>query len=254
MNKIFAIVVCLNLVSGAIKLSAQDPSTPLLLEAARLESIYKDVDALQKYLQVLSIQPSHLIALCKTSELYNLIGRRIKDKEKQHTYYRASQAYAEKALKINPNNSEANFVMALSLGRIAQTGSGQARVNAVKLIRQHAERCIQLDPGNFKGYHVLGKWNLEVSNLSSFEKWLVKLAYGELPKASLENAIINYEKSRQLNPAFQLNYLELAKAYHKIDQDTKSLAMLKTVLAMPNLSADDQRVHFEARELLGEIQ
>ena len=214
MNKIFALAVCFCLLSGTLPAHAQDPAA-LLHEAGKLELAYKDVDALQKYLQVLSIQPSHIVALCKTSELYNLIGRRIPDKEKQRTYYHASQTYAERALKANPNHSEANFVMALSLGRMAQTGSGQSRINAVKLIRQYAERCIQLDPTNFKGYHVLGKWNLEVSNLSSFEKWLVKMAYGALPPATLDNAILNYEKSRQLNPAFQLNYLELARAYHK---------------------------------------
>jgi hypothetical protein len=253
MNKILAIAICFSLLTARGSASAQDAAT-LIHEAGKLELAYKDVDALQKYLQVLNLQPSHIVALCKTSELYNLIGRRITDKEKQRTYYHASHTYAEKALKVNPNNSEANFVMALSLGRIAQTGSGQSRINAVKSIRQYAERCIQLDPNNFKGYHVLGKWNLEVSNLSSFEKWLVKMAYGALPPATLDNAIINYEKSRQLNPAFQLNYLELARAYHKKEQDQKSLAMLKTVLAMPNHSADDQRVHKEAKELLEDIE
>ena len=253
MNNIFAIAICFTLFTGTAVASEQDPAA-LLHEATKLEMAYKDADALQKYLQVLSIQPSHMVALCKTSELYNLIGRRIADKEKQRTYYHASQTYAEKALKVNPNHSEANFVMALSLGRMAQTGSGQSRINAVKSIRQYAERCIQLDPTNFKGYHVLGKWNLEVSNLSSFEKWLVKMAYGALPPASIDNAISNYEKSRQLNPAFQLNYLELARAYHKKDQDSKSIAMLKKVLSMPNQSADDQRVHKEAKELLEDIE
>jgi len=253
MNKLFLIAVssCLALHPGNLR--AQDPAT-LMHEAKRLESAFKDVDALQLYLQVLSIQPSHIVALCKTSELYNLIGRRIADKEKQRSYYQASQAYAEKALKVNPNNSEANFVMALSMGRMAQTGSGQARVNAVKLIRQYAERCIQLDPNNFKGYHVLGKWNLEVSNLGSLEKWLVKMAYGALPQASLDQAILNYEKSRQLNPSFELNYLELARAYRKKGDNTRALTLLKTVLAMPAQSADDQRVHKEARELYADIK
>lgn len=232
---------------------AQDPAV-LVKEARQLEAGYKDADALEKYLQVLAVQPLHLVALCKTSELYNLIGRRLPDKEKQRSYYHSSQVYAEKALKVNPNNSEANFVMALAMGRMAQTGSGQARINAVKQIRQYAERCVQLDPSNFKGYHVLGKWNLEVSNLNSLEKWLVKMAYGALPKASLDDAITNYERSRQLNPAFQLNYLELARAYHKKEQDQKSLALLKTVLAMPSASADDQRVHKEAKDLLADIE
>lgn len=241
------------MLSLSLKPKAQEPDL-LLKEARQLELSFRDVDALQKYLQVLSLQPSHILALCKTSELYNLIGRRIQDKEKQRSYYQASQQYAEKALKINPNSSEANFVMALAMGRMAQTGSGQQRVNAVKLIRQYAERCVQLDPGNFKGYHVLGKWNMEVSNLNSLEKWLVKMAYGALPKATLEDAIANYEKSRQLNPAFQLNYLELARCYNKLDKKDKALQHIRTVLAMPAVSVDDQRVHKEARELQSGLQ
>lgn len=242
------LVLCLSL-----KPKAQEPDL-LLKEARQLELAFREIDALQKYLQVLTLQPTHILALCKTSELYNLIGRRIQDKEKQRSYYQASQQYAEKALRVNPNSSEANFVMALAMGRMAQTGSGQQRINAVKLIRQYAERCVQLDPNNFKGYHVLGKWNLEVSNLNSIEKWLVKVAFGALPKASVEDAITNYEKSRKLNPSFQLNYLELARCYNKVDQKEKARQQIRTLLAMPAVSVDDQRVHKEARDLQADLQ
>ena len=36
-----------------------------------------------------------------------------------------------------------------------------------------------------------------------------------LPAASLDDAIYYFEKSRILNPAFILNYLELARSYHR---------------------------------------
>src|SRR6476661_4836571 len=104
MNKLFLIAVTLIVAFRPGNLNAQDPAA-LIHEARKLELSFKDVDALQLYLQVLSIQPSHIVALCKTSELYNLIGRRLPDKEKQRSYYQASQTYAEKALKVNPNNS-----------------------------------------------------------------------------------------------------------------------------------------------------
>ena len=73
----------------------------------------------------------------------------------------------------------------------------------------------------------MGKWNYEVSNLSAFEKAAVKIIYGGLPAASLNNSIMYYEKAKSLAPLFTLNYLELAKAYHKNDDDTKAISLLK---------------------------
>jgi hypothetical protein len=81
---------------------------------------------------------------------------------------------------------------------------GQGKVVAVKEIKTYADRCIQLDAKNFKGYHVLGKWHYEVSDLNAFERWIVKITYGALPPSSIDDAIKNYEKSKQLSPGFLL--------------------------------------------------
>ena len=157
----------------------------LLTEAKHAESQFKDADALAKYQQVLSVQPNHITALCRSSELLNVLGRRQSAKEKQREYYTKSLQHAQRAIKVAPTNSEANFVMSLAMGRLAQTGGGEQRINAVREIKSYAEKCIQYDPNNYKGYHVLGKWHFEVSSLNSVERWLVKVTYGGLPKASV---------------------------------------------------------------------
>ena len=147
-------------------------------------------------LKIIQHDPLHIDALCKTSELYNIIGKRRPTKEEQKQYYKTGESYARKALKVNPNHSEANFAMAISMGRMALISSGKDKVAAVKEIKTYADKCIQLDGKNFKGYHVLGKWHYEVSDLNSFERWIVKITYGALPPSSLDEAIKNYEKSK----------------------------------------------------------
>ena len=53
----------------------------LLNEARQLESRFNDQQALQKYSQVLRHQPNNLKALCKSSELHALEGRRLPTKD-----------------------------------------------------------------------------------------------------------------------------------------------------------------------------
>jgi len=186
--------------------NAQDINL-LLKDAQQLETAFKEPEALQKYLDVIRFQPGNLTALIKISELYSILGKHQGTKDKQKEYYRNARVYAQKALTVNGNSSDANVVMALAMGRMALISSGDDKIKAIKDVKTYSEKSVQLDPNNFKGYHVLAKWNYEVSDLNSVEKWLVKVAYEALPKASLDDAIKYFEKSRQLNPSFLLNYL-----------------------------------------------
>ncbi len=232
---------------------AQDVTT-LLKDAKQLETVFRDNEALVKYMEVLKLDPVNLPALCKVSELYSLLGKRQAKKEDQKNYFKAARSFGQQALKANANSAEANFVMALAMGRMAIISSGEEKINAVKDIRTYADRCVQLDPQNYKGYHILGRWHYEVSNLSSVEKWLVKVTYGSLPPASMQDAINYYEKSKQINPSLLVNYLELAKIYHKKEDNAKAIELINTLLKLPNVIHDDPTVKIEAKKLLNKWQ
>lgn len=225
----------------------------LMQQAESFEKAFKDDEALKKYTEVLKYEPLNIDALCKTSELYSVIGKRRPTKEEQKQYYKTGESYARKALKVNPNHSEANFAMAISMGRMALISSGKEKIVAVKEIKTYADKCIQLDPKNYKGYHVLGKWHYEVSDLNSLEKWIVKITYGALPPSSLEESIKNYEKSKHLSPGFLLNYLELAKAYKRKGETNKARALLEQLQKLPPAASDDGKIKSLGRKLLNEL-
>ncbi|HUP13130.1 MAG TPA: hypothetical protein VM187_12975, partial [Niastella sp.] len=214
----------------------------------------KEPEALQKYLDVVRAQPANLTALIKISELYSVLGKHQGSKDKQKEYYRNARGYAQKALQVNANSSDANVVMAIAMGRMALASSGEEKIKAVKDIKTYSEKCVQLDPNNFKGWHVLAKWHYEVSDLNSVEKWLVKVAYEALPKASLDEAIKFFEKSRSLNPSFLLNYLELAKCWHRKDNDKKAREFLEVMLKMPNKIGEDVSIKMKGKKLLEEYK
>lgn len=252
-KKAFIHYLSLLLIFVPLQNLAQDIAAQLK-EARQLEAGFKDNEALQKYLHILSLDANNITALCRASELYNSLGKRQPSKEKQKEYYNKSKVFAQKALNVNPNSSEANFVMALAMGRMALISSGQERINAVKEIKVFAERSVQLDSRNFKGYHLLGRWNFEVSDLSALEKWLVKLTYGALPAASLQDAIRYYEKSAQLNPGFLLNYLELAKAYTRNEESKKAVSLLYAMMKLPSTSSEDAMIRSEGKKLLEKLR
>ncbi len=227
---------------------AQDVGS-LQKEVERLESFNEEL-ALQKCQEILKLQPANLVANCKSSELCSSIGHRQTIAEKKIVYFTSAKKYAEQALRINPNSSEANFVMAIAIGRMALLLNGREKIAAVDQIKKYAQFSIKCDPNNYKPYHVLARWHYEVSDLSIFERSVARLFYGGVPPASLKEAIYNYEKCRSLVPDLKVNYLELAKCYHRNDEPAKAFDMLKRAIAMPDKIQDDKRVKEEAKELL----
>ncbi|MDP4131106.1 MAG: hypothetical protein Q8939_13165, partial [Bacteroidota bacterium] len=143
---------------------------PLLREAQQQESSLHENEAFLKYAEILKLQPNNLIALCKCSELSSRIGARISRKDKMQQYFIAAKNYASSALRVDPNSSDANFVMALALGRLSLIAGTRERIVLARDIKRYAEISIRLDPSNFKPYHVLGKWNYEVSDLNVAER------------------------------------------------------------------------------------
>jgi tetratricopeptide (TPR) repeat protein len=246
------LIPILFLLLGPLWVPAQDV-TGIQKDAERLEKTNMEA-AFRKYQELLTFQPLNLNALCKSSELCSSLGHRQAQKSARIDYYHTARRYAEIALRINPNFAEANFVMAVAMGRIALVAGGREKIQAVNDIKKYAERAIQLDPNNFKAYHVLGKWNYEVSSLNGMERAAAKVFYGGLPSASIQEAIRNYETSRLLNPDFNLNYLELAKSYLRVNRKDLARSLLSKLIGMSFKTEDDARIREEGQKILKEIQ
>lgn len=233
---------------------AQDLQS-LLNEAARLELVPDEKASFHKYKEVLKISSTNIYALNKCSELCSRIGQRETGNSKlRDEYYQAAKLYAETALKLDPNNSESNCVMAIALGRSSMSKSGKEKIINAREIRRYVDAAIANDPQNFKAWHVLGRWQYEISNLNAVERGLVKLLYGGLPSATLKQSITAFEKARALRPEFILNYLEMAKAYKDNENKAKAIAYLTVMFNLPTQTEDDPGIKEKGRALLKDWQ
>lgn len=222
----------------------------LVKEADRLEALPNEKAALAQFKEALKLQPQNAYVLTKCSELCSRIGNREKNTATRDSYYTAAQSYARTALQYHPGNDEANVAMAIAIGRVALLKSGKEKISAVKDIKRYADLALKANNRNFKAWHIIGKWNYEVSNLNMMERAATKVFYGGLPAASLKESIRAYEFARGLSPGFVLNYLELAKAYNRNDERQKAIALLKIIPTLPSKTEDDPRIKAEASELL----
>ncbi|GAB4091978.1 tetratricopeptide repeat protein [Flaviaesturariibacter terrae] len=228
------------------------PEREWLETAQRQEAALNEGAAFETLKVAVKVNPSSYPALWKLSELCSRIGKRQSQKEQQLAYYRLGKSYAERAVTVNPSGADGYYVLAVAMGRMAMTQSGKERVHSVKDIRTYIEKALQLNPSHGRAWHVLGKWHYEVSNLGMFEKAALRIVYGGLPPASLSESISCYERARQLEPDFALNYLELAKAYHKNNQDDKARECLRRLATVPLRTGDDAHIKQEGARMLKE--
>ena len=240
------------LTSLSLAASAQSEQQ-LVQQADRYEAGLNEVQAFETFKKVIQVNPNNYYALWKLSELCSRIGNRQATAKQKQDYFIAGKKYAEQAIKINPKGADGYYALAVAMGRFALTKSGSEKINAVKEIRFNAEKAIKINPSHGRAWHVVGKWHYEVSNLNMFEKAGVKIIYGGLPSASIQESIRAYEKAKELEPHFALNFLELAKAYKRNDQDAKAIQVLRALPSIPNKTVDDPRIKREGAALLKEL-
>lgn len=219
----------------------------------KAETAIKNMDetnAFKYYKLALQKDESHLDALCGASLLCSRIGNRQSKESIKISFFKASKNYAVKALNINPNLDEANYVMAVAMGRMALISGAKDKVAASRDIYKYINKAIKINSKHAGAWHVLGKYYFEVANLNFAERGAANLLFGGLPEGSISQAISCYEKCLALDPAYLINYLELAKAYKQSNQKSKAKALLETGLNKPNKQQDDTSTKADMRKLL----
>ncbi len=221
-----------------------------------LEQKLKEEQAIDKYKEVILIQPSNLKAYTKLVELNCAAGARQTDTATRSKYYKQAKAYADAALRLDSSGADANYMMAVVYDRIAQSEIKKEKfADEMKLMRDYAAKAIAANPAMGKAYGILGKWHLEVLTLNPVKKAAVKvLYYSRLDEANIDTAIAYMEKCKTLEPYYCPNFLHLGEAYdyHKLYE--KAIAVLQQLAKLPTKRQEDVDVKAEGAVLLQKLQ
>jgi tetratricopeptide (TPR) repeat protein len=166
-----------------------------------------------------------------------------------------AMSYAELAVSGNPESSQGHTCLAICRANLADLVGGQRKIELGEGARASAERAVELEPGNFLAYLILGAWHREMATLGGFTRVVAKIVYGGLPRgASLDESEKCLRRAVQLapdriNPHLQLGLTLLAmKQYHKAEKAFEKA----TVLLVK--SPDDAAYQEDARKQLVKVR
>jgi tetratricopeptide (TPR) repeat protein len=221
------------------------------IKQAEIKLVQRDeVKALDYYKSALLKDGNNTKALIGASILYSKCGNRQAATEAQKSMFLVAKQYALKALSQEPNNAECAYAMSVAMGRMALISGIKDKIAAVRDIKKYADKTITLNPNFAFGWHVLGKYNYEISKLNFAEKGMANLLLGGLPNGDIKTAIACYEKCRTLDKTYITNLLDLAKAYQYNKQVKEAKAICKEISTLPLRTFDDAGFKEEASKLL----
>lgn len=225
---------------------------------ARADSLYElheEEQALELYTQLLEEDPEHFTALWRSSFLNSRVGDRQEEEEDQERYFEEAIALAERALEVNSDHPQSNYVMAVAMGRKALIAGAKDRVAASRDIKKYTDRAIEQDSTHAGAWHVLGRWHLKVANLSWVERAAANTLFGGLPKgASEEQAAESIEKAIELRDDYPLYYYDLAVVYEEMGKKEEAVETCRKTLEIDSPIPGTDEVKEDCQQIIDDLQ
>ena len=240
-----------------IGFAQKSPGTASLLqEAQQYFDQAQEKEALSIYLKVLKQAPDNFDALWHTSLIYARIGYRYDNKTEMRENYQKALEYAEQVLKLYPGKGPSHFVYAVANGRISDISDTQTQIKKSHIIKEHAEKAVELMPDYAPAWHLLGLWHSKVANISSAKKFAAGLISQGVPKGASNKKAVEYmQKAIQLQPEQILRFkLDLARHYVRAGQNQLAIHTLREVVQISPKNDIDEWNLKRAKALLEKLQ
>lgn len=227
-------------------------------EADKSVAEFNNQRALDILLEAEKKYPDNYEILWRISRSYIDIAEHLPDqtsaqKDEQLAMYKKSFDYADRSVKLAPDQSITYVRRAIANGRIALFEGVFSAIGTVKDVKADCEKAIQIgNGGNYVqalAHYVLGRTHMKVCE----KAYLIRLPLG-LGWGDMDESIRLLETAVKLRPNFRMFYLELGKAYIEEKEWNKARETLTKVEKAPVADEDDETFLAEAKELLNKIK
>jgi hypothetical protein len=241
----------------AVPLGAQNVKDHVAMGTAALQ-VHDLRTALAHYDAALAIdsmayEPNWRAALVLLDE-GEQIPDSVKSPERDSLYARAERL-ARRAVAADSLGADGHFALAAAVGQESLTMGKKDRIRSARLIRDEAQRAIELNPRHDGAYDILGQWNADIMRLSGLSRFFAKqlLGAGIFGEASWEGAVSNMERAVALDPGRLYHRLELAEIYVDRKRYADARAELDTLASLPDREIMDSVYRRQGAELRKKI-
>jgi tetratricopeptide (TPR) repeat protein len=242
----------LGLLGLAAMLRAADAGD-LMREALAAETRLDSRAALQLYEQAGAARPNDAFILQKIARQYSDLVVEQPDTEAKKRYAQTALDYARRAVDLKPDDPVNVLSLAVCHGKLAVYSDTKTKIRYSRLVKEEAERALALDPNYAWAHHLLGRWHYEVADLGATSKFFVRLLYGGLPPASLDEGIRHLQRATELEPDELNHWLELGFAHAAAGQADAARAEWTRGLTMPSRGKHDEPAKQRARAALARL-
>jgi tetratricopeptide (TPR) repeat protein len=247
---ILSLVGALCLVAGAMRAESADA---LIAKGDVFDKQLQAADALDNYLPAEKLEPRNAQLMVRIARQYRHLMSDASDKNEKLRLGHISLEYAQRAATLAPNNAEAQLSPAISLGKMLPSMSSKDQINASPRIKAAVDRTLVLDPTNDNAWHILGRWNRVLANVSVLKRVLAKALYGDLPVTTNEAAEKCLLKAIEINPNRLMHYIELGRIYAQMGRKEEARNYLQKGMAMPNKEKDDPEMKEIGKQILQKL-
>ena len=235
--RLLGAVLCL---SGGV--ARAEDADALIAKGDQLDKKFQPKEALEEYLPANKLEPDNVRLLVCIARQYRHLMSDTPSKQEKLRLGNISLEYATRAATLAPKNAEAQLSPAISYGKMLPYMGSKDQVNASPKIKAAVDRTLQLDPANDTAWHMLGRWNRVLADVSALKRVLAKTFYGDLPVTTNEAAEKCLLKAIAINPNRLMHYIELGRIYAQMGRKEEARKNLEKALAMPNKDHDDPEV------------
>jgi len=221
-----------------------------------LEKKWDHAGSAAAYLQALEINPASYEAAWKAGDQTTETAKKLpaKDKAGKEAAFEKARQLCVNAIAIDRKGYEAHFRLSVALGRLALFRGGKEKINLAKKVKAEADTAVALNPNADLAWHVVGRWNQDLANLSWALRAVAKIIFGGIPPASNDDAVAAFQKAISIDPNHIEHHLELARTYKLMGKKELMKAPLQKVLELPNVEEDDPEFKAEAGEMLAKLK
>jgi len=245
----------LALLLAAIPLFAAISASPetvdeLIARGDRLDLQNRNAQALPIYLEAEKLDPKNVEILRRIAKQYAQILADTSDAAEKKKLGESAVTYAKCAVAAAPENAKAHLALAICYGRASFMQSARERVETSRKIKDEVDASLKLDPADDYAWHVLGRWNYEMTNFSPALRFFAQAIYGKFPDASNERAIECFKKAIACGPPRVIHFAELGRTYAAVGEKNLARTEIQKALALPSKEKDDEETKRRARETL----